>query len=176
MIPAKKQNNTDFIVKFKDNEMHQSFCDEQGSQDKNDITTMNIMQSLPSLGAEVIKFESEIEAMAWSKSRTDVAYIEKGKSEEVNEHYSLSLSYVVLCDTNKISDFIDEKQMERYAQHAKIDALEIEDYVADSGIKMCIIDSGYDIDHDDLQSTNISGSGTCSDKPCNWFLDPYRHG
>ena len=72
----KRQNNTDFIVKFKDNEMHQSFCNEQDSQDKNDITSMNVMQSLPSLGAEVIKFESEIEAMAWSKSRTDVAYIE----------------------------------------------------------------------------------------------------
>ena len=67
--------------------MHQSFCDEQDSQDKNDITTMNIMQSLPSIGAEVIKFKSEIEAMTWSKSRKDVAYIEKGKSE-VNEHYS----------------------------------------------------------------------------------------
>ena len=57
-----------------------------------------------------------------------------------------------------------------------VEALDIGDYVADSGIKVCIIDTGYDLNHEDLQKSNISGGGTCSDNPCHWYEDPGEHG
>ena len=47
------------------------------------------------------------------------------------------------------------------------------DYVAGSGIKSCIIDTGYDLDHVDLpDGSHITGGGTCTDVPCDWKKDP----
>ena len=56
-----------------------------------------------------------------------------------------------------------------------VEALGIE-YVADSGIKACIIDTGYDFGHEDLPDGSLmSGGGTC-DVPCDWKEDPHSHG
>lgn len=52
----------------------------------------------------------------------------------------------------------------------------IPDYKVGSGIKVCIVDSGFDKGHEDLQTFNIEGSGTCTDVPCNWDSDPNSHG
>ena len=57
-----------------------------------------------------------------------------------------------------------------------VDAFDIGDYVDGSGIKTCIIDTGYDLGHEDLQNNNLSGAGTCHDDPCNWFEDENSHG
>ncbi len=57
-----------------------------------------------------------------------------------------------------------------------VQALEVPDYVSGSGIKLCIIDTGYDLGHEDLQTENISGDGPCQDVPCNWYEDPNSHG
>ncbi len=58
-----------------------------------------------------------------------------------------------------------------------VGALDI-DYKADSGIKSCIIDTGYDLGHEDLPNdeTLLSGGGTCPDDPCYWYEDPHGHG
>ena len=58
-----------------------------------------------------------------------------------------------------------------------VEALDI-DYNAESGIKSCIIDTGYDLGHEDLPSDVdlLSGGGTCTDNPCNWYEDPQGHG
>lgn len=57
-----------------------------------------------------------------------------------------------------------------------VEALDI-GYVAASGIKACIIDTGYDLGHEDLPDiTLMTGNGTCRDTPCNWNIDPNGHG
>ena len=57
-----------------------------------------------------------------------------------------------------------------------VEALGIE-YVADSGIKACIIDTGYDLGHEDLpDGTLMTGGGTCNNVPCDWNEDPHSHG
>ena len=58
-----------------------------------------------------------------------------------------------------------------------VEALGI-DYVADSDIKACIIDTGYDLGHVDLpdDTTLMTGGGTCSNVPCKWNKDPNSHG
>eukprot|EP01083_Nonionella_stella_P099132 278750_1 len=73
----------EFIVKFKDKEKYKGFCDEQHSK-KSDIGSMNVVQSIPLVDAEVISFGSRSEAMTWAESRDDVAYIEESKSETNN--------------------------------------------------------------------------------------------
>jgi len=140
----------EFIVKFKDKEMYKGFCDEQYSKNSG-IESMNVVQSIPLVDAEVISFGSRSEAMTWAESRDDVAYIEENSkiyttAEEIP--YGITM----------------------------VEAFEIGDYVANSGIKVCIIDTGYDLNHEDLQESNISGGGTCSDNPCHWYEDPGEHG
>ena len=52
------------------------------------------------------------------------------------------------------------------------------DYVAGSGIKSCIVHSGYDLGHVDLpDGSHITGGGTCDGEvPCDWKKDPHGHG
>ncbi len=57
----------------------------------------------------------------------------------------------------------------------------IPDYVEGSGIKTCILDTGYAVGHEDLPNPNngdsvTGGSGFCSDTPCSWNVDPNGHG
>ncbi len=57
-----------------------------------------------------------------------------------------------------------------------VKALEIPDYVAGSGIKMCIIDSGYAVGHEDLPNNLVSGTSNFCGQACNWKQDNSGHG
>jgi len=57
-----------------------------------------------------------------------------------------------------------------------VKSLNVPEYVSDSGIKVCVIDTGYDLEHVDLPKADTNGNGSCSDTPCNWYEDPHGHG
>ncbi len=62
-----------------------------------------------------------------------------------------------------------------------VHAMDIPEYVEGSGIKMCILDTGYAVGHPDLPNPNngddVSGAtGLCSNDPCDWNVDPHSHG
>ena len=58
-----------------------------------------------------------------------------------------------------------------------VHALDVPDYQSLSGISVCVIDSGYDLGHEDLQTTNVDGIGDlCITSPCPWNLDDTGHG
>ncbi len=61
-----------------------------------------------------------------------------------------------------------------------VNALGIPDYVTASGIKMCIIDSGYAVGHEDLPDPNkgdrVTGKSNLCGKSCDWKQDKSGHG
>ena len=58
-----------------------------------------------------------------------------------------------------------------------VHALDVVDYQVASGISVCVIDSGYDLGHEDLQTTSVDGVGElCTSSPCPWDEDDSGHG
>lgn len=60
-------------------------------------------------------------------------------------------------------------------------ALDIPVFNTLAGISVCIIDSGYDLGHEDLQTTNVDGvSRMCNTfeffRYCDWDVDISGHG
>jgi len=135
---------TDYIVKFKDSGSYNNFQAQRHSLD--------IVQSIPRINADVLKFPSSEAAKEWSRSREDVQYIEKDERIRImGEQVPYGITLVNALDG-------------------------MPDYKVGSGIKVCIVDSGFDKGHEDLQTSNIQGSGTCTDDPCDWDSDPNSHG
>ena len=66
---------TDYIVKFKDSGSYNNF--------QAQIHSLDIVQSIPRINADVLKFPSSEAAKEWSRSREDVQYIEKGTQNTV---------------------------------------------------------------------------------------------
>ncbi len=61
-----------------------------------------------------------------------------------------------------------------------VNALDIPSYNEESGIKLCIIDSGYAVGHEDLPNPNegapVTGTSNLCGTACNWKRDSIGHG
>mmetsp|Transcript_8515 Transcript_8515/g.12128 ORF Transcript_8515/g.12128 Transcript_8515/m.12128 type:complete len:526 (-) Transcript_8515:129-1706(-) len=142
--------NSQYIVKFKDDASFQSFTISHASE----AHVLNVIETVPLVDASVINFSSTEAAEKWANSRKDLLYMEK--------------DYIVNAYSEQTPYGID-----------LVKALEIkDDYQPDSNIKVCIIDSGYDIQHPDLPSgRQVTGDGDlCTDGDCAWNKDVIKHG
>jgi len=135
-----------FIVKFNDSASYRKFQGNTRGGHK-----FNSADTFPRINAEVMYFGSKDDAMAWADNREDVSYVEEDIEFQAFEE---SIPYGI--------DLVN--------------AMNVPDYVVGSGIKVCIIDTGYDLGHTDLPTNDIDGNGPCSDNPCNWYKDPHGHG
>ena len=107
------------------------------------------IMSLPDDDVEVMTFESKEELEYWEQ-RDDVEYIEPD--------YMLNLfSETTPYGINSVK------------------ALSVSD-TAVSNQKVCVVDSGYDINHPDLQSSRSIVTGRNFSGLSNWFSDEGRHG
>uniref|UniRef100_A0A7S4SJ08 subtilisin n=1 Tax=Ditylum brightwellii TaxID=49249 RepID=A0A7S4SJ08_9STRA len=115
---------------------------------QNEMATVNSVRHLSFMNGEVIKLPNAQAAQQWAE-RDDVLFVEK--DQEVRK-----LAEEVPYGINLV------------------EALNI-DYVAGSGVKACIIDTGYGRGHPDLPNNNLItgfnpyGSGE-------WFVDGDGHG
>lgn len=73
---------TDYIVKFKNPGSYLNFHAQRHS--------LEIVESIPRINADVLKFPSGEVAKEWSQSRNDIEYIEKGMQKPVLFHFKMN--------------------------------------------------------------------------------------
>lgn len=152
---AKEDVNLQFIARFKTNKERKTFLAEKDSAR---LTVKSIHRSQ----SEVLKFESLDQKEAWEEAHKDL------------------LDYLVEDTIIDISRIAGEPGPMAETIPYGIDMVKgslIPDYDATSGISSCIIDSGYDFGHPDLQTTDVDGVGDlCTTNPCPWDQDTSGHG
>jgi len=107
------------------------------------------IMSLPDDDVEVMTFESEEELLHW-ENREDVEFVEP---DHMMELFAETVPYGI----------------------NSVKALDVDDSSI-SNQKVCIVDSGYDINHPDLQSSRSIVTGKNFSGSSNWDTDENGHG
>lgn len=123
-----------YIVTFKDEESFKSFDVEKSGRTK--------VTDIPRMKSTVLVFDSPDEAKSFAKNNKDIKSIEE---DYIIKPYNTS---------RKLAETIP------YGV-PMVKSYEAGDYQAGSGIKVCVIDDGYDNDHPDLPIATGTGNMCC---------------
>ncbi|EAR11279.1 S8 family serine peptidase [Reinekea blandensis] len=128
-----------------------------------DVSSSRILKHMPSTNASVVYLtEDEVKDLQSfaGRSQSSIMAIEPDVKRRLIEPFSA-----------------DEPMMLAESSPYGI-AMVQADQLADTNVAnqtLCIIDSGYDINHDDLQKTNVTGGNTASSAGA-WNVDNNSHG